>query len=166
MSATARFALPLLYAGQAQKELSFNEALTLADALVQACVEAVGADTPPADPDPGRCWIVGTAPTGEWSAAAGALALWTEGGWRFTSPREGMAAWSAGDELPAHYTGGAWRIGRVAAAQLVIDGEQVVGAREPSIEDPDGGSVVDTEARLAIEAILGALRGHGLIDTV
>lgn len=165
MSATARFALPLLYAGQAQKELFFNEALTLADALVQACVEAVGIDIPPSDPDPGHCWIVGTAPTGEWSAVAGALALWTESGWRFTPPREGMTAWSAGDELPVHYMGGSWRIGRIAAAQLVIDGEQVVGAREPAVEDPDGGGVVDAEARTAIEGILAALRGHGLIDS-
>jgi hypothetical protein len=164
MNATARFALPLLHAGQAQKELFHNEALLLADALLQPCVEAVGVDTPPAEPVAGQCWIVGDVPAGAWAGSAGALALWSEGGWRFAAPREGMAVWVAGEELVARRVSGAWHLGRLAAAQLVIDGEQVVGPREPAIDEPDGGSVVDGEARAAIEAILQALRAHGLID--
>lgn len=164
MNATARFALPLLHAGQAQKELFHNEALLLADALVQPCVEALGTDTPPSEPVPGQCWIVGDAPAGAWTGSAGALAVWTEGGWRFVAPREGMAAWIAGEELIARHIAGAWHVGRLVAAQLVIDGEQVVGAREAAIDEPDGGTVVDAEARTAIEAILQALRAHGLID--
>lgn len=164
MNATARFALPLLHAGQAQKELYHNEALLLADALVQPCVEALGRDAPPPDPVPGQCWIVGDSPEGAWAGSAGALALWSEGGWRFVAPREGMAVWVAGEELPARHVSGAWRLGRLTAAQLVVDGEQVVGPREAAIDEPDGGSVVDVEARAAIEAILLALRAHGLID--
>lgn len=165
MSATARFALPLLHPGQAQKELFHNEALTLADALVQPCVEAAGVDAPPSDPVPGQSWIVGASPTGAWTGAAGSLALWSEGGWRFVPPREGMAAWIAADGLIARYAGGVWRSGHMTAAQLMIDGEKVVGPREPAIDDPDGGTVVDAEARSAIEAILEALRAHGLIDS-
>lgn len=165
MTATARFALPLLHPGQAQKELFHNEALTIADALVQPCVEALGIDMPPSDPVPGQSWIVGASPVGAWAGAAGALALWTAGGWRFVPPREGMAAWIAADGLTARYSGGVWHSGRVTAAHLMIDGEQVIGAREPAIDDPDGGSVVDAEARIAIEAILETLRAHGLIDS-
>lgn len=164
MSATARFALPLLYAGQAQKELFHNEALTIADALVQPCVEAMGVDAPPSAPEPGQCWIVGDSPAGAWAGTAGSLALWTAGGWRFVPPREGMTAWIAADGLAAHYAAGSWHAGRVTAAQLMIDGEQVVGPREPAIEEPDGGSVVDVEGRAVIEAILATLRAHGLID--
>ena len=164
MDATARFALPLLYSGQAQKELFHNEALTLADALIQPCVEAAGVSVPPADPVPGQCWIVGDSPSGAWSEAAGSLALWTAGGWRFAAPREGMTAWVADEGMAARYTGGGWHIGRLAGTRIEIEGEQVVGPREPAIEDPDGGGVVDSEARAAIESILGALRTHGLID--
>jgi hypothetical protein len=164
MSATARFALPLLNAGQAQKEVFHNEALVLTDALVQPCVEALGVDTPPPAPTPGQCWIIGDSPIGEWAGAAGSLALWTEGGWRFAAPREGMAAWIAEDGVMARHVAGSWHAGRLSAAQLVIDGEQVVGAREPAIDEPDGGSVIDIEARVVIEAILGVLRAHGLID--
>ena len=71
MNATARFALPLLHAGQAQKELFHNEALVLADGLLQPCVEALGLDTPPPSPAPGQCWIVGDSPTGAWAGFGG-----------------------------------------------------------------------------------------------
>lgn len=164
MSATARFALPLLHPGQAQKELFHNEALTLADALIQSCVEAVGLNAPPSAPAPGQCWIVGESPGGAWAGEAGSIASWTAGGWRFSAPREGMSAWVASEALAACYASGAWHVGRVTATRLEIDGEQVVGPREPAIDDPDGGTVVDLEARAAIEAVLDALRAHGLID--
>ncbi len=62
------------------------------------------------------------------------------------------------------YRAGVWEAGVAIASSLVIDGEQVVGGREAAIEDPDGGSTVDTEARIAIEAILNSLRTHGLIE--
>jgi hypothetical protein len=164
MSATPRFALPLLHPGQAQKELFHNEALALADVLIHPCVEGIGGNAPPADPVPGQSWIVGESPTGAWSGAAGAIAAWTTGGWRFVSPRAGMAVWIAADALVARYVSGGWETGRLTAASLEIDGEQVVGPREPAIDDPDGGAVVDSEARTAIEAILATLRAHGLID--
>ena len=45
-----------------------------------------------------------------------------------------------------------------------IGGEQVVGSRAAAIDSPTGGATVDSEARLAINAILGALREHGLIE--
>lgn len=119
---------------------------------------------PPPAPVPGQCWIVGESPTGAWAGAAGALALWTAGGWRLTPPREGMTVWIASDAVAARYAAGSWHTGRITATRLEIDGEQVVGPREPAIDEPDGGAVVDAEARAAIEAILGALRTHGLID--
>lgn len=164
MAQTARFALPLLHAGQAQKEMSHNEALTLLDALTQSCVVEVGGNAPPVDPVPGDCWIVGSVPSGDWAEHPGAMAMWTGGGWRFVAPRVGMAVWSIMDEAFARYDGTAWQAGTVAAHRVVIDGEQVVGAREPAIAEPDGGSVVDVEAREAIEALIAALRAHGLID--
>lgn len=164
MSATARFALPLLYPGQSQKELFHNEALTLADALFQPCVEAAGGNSPPPEPVAGQCWIIGDTPTGAWAGEARALALWTPGGWRFVAPREGMAVWVADEALTARYVADAWQTGRLQGSRLDLDGEQVVGPREPGIDDPDGGATVDAEARIAITAILETLRAHGLID--
>jgi hypothetical protein len=65
----------------------------------------------------------------------------------------------------AVYRNGAWEMGVVRAASLFVDGEQVVGQRAGAIDSPSGGTVVDSESRAAIDAVLNALRTHGLIDT-
>lgn len=162
---TARLALPLLQAGQAQKEASHNEALALLDLAAQAVVQAVGRNDPPADPAVGACWIVGTAPLGAWSGHAGAIAGWTAGGWRFLAPREGMAAWSVADAVQARFAGTAWTIGALRGTGLTIAGAAVVGPRQPAVASPVGGAVVDIEARAALAGILAALRNHGLVAT-
>lgn len=160
---TPRMALPLLVAGQAQKELFHNEALLRLDIAVQASVLAVGADIPPGSPAPGEAWVVGSAPTGAWSGQAGTLAGWTEGGWRFVAPAEGTAVWDRSTGQVARWMGGVWRLGTVAATRLMIAGTQVVGAQQPAVADPTGGTTVDGEARETLAAILAALRTHGLL---
>lgn len=163
MADTARWTLPLLDAGQAQKEMTVNEALARLDLLTQAGVVAVGTNVPPATPGEGQAWIVGAAPTGIWAGHDRAVAGWTAGGWRFLDPREGMAAWSAADGCAATFVGGQWQVGRVVGTSLVLGGAKVVGSRAAAIAAPVGGGVVDAEARGALNAILAALRGHGLI---
>lgn len=160
---TARFALPLLAAGQAQKELFHNEALTIVDALLQPVIEALGTEDPPAAPVPGQCWIVGTQPTGAWAGHAAALAAWTDGGWRFAAPHAGMTAWSLADGMFVRFDGAVWQIGQIAGRALLIGGRQVVSMQQPAIAEPAGGGAPDAESRAAISAILAALRTHGLI---
>jgi hypothetical protein len=46
-----------------------------------------------------------------------------------------------------------------------VNSVQVVTSQQPAIPDASGGATVDTEARTAINALLAALRIHGLIDT-
>ena len=73
MSQTTRnLALPLIAAGQAQKHVTHNEALTLLDALAQlACLDRDLA-APPVNPAEGDRYIVaGPAPTGAWAGLAG-----------------------------------------------------------------------------------------------
>ncbi|MCP3735050.1 DUF2793 domain-containing protein [Sphingomonas sp. RP10(2022)] len=160
---TARWAMPLLAPGQAGKELTHNEALALLDMLVQPAVEAVGTDVPPTAPVAGRCWIVGSAPTGAWAGHAGALAGWTDGGWRFVAPVEGLAAWCISSAKPVAYRNGVWQEGDVVAARVVVAGRQVVGPQAGAIATPAGGDVVDAQVRTAVAEILAALRQHGLI---
>lgn len=162
---TARLGLPLLQVGQAQKELSHNEALALLDLAVQPVVEAVGIDTPPAAPADGACWIVGSRPSGAWTGQAQALAGWTADGWRFVAARDGMAAWSRADDTVARFADGSWTIGRISGTRVILGGAAVVGARQGAIAAPGGGGVADPEARAAISAILAALRSHGLIES-
>jgi hypothetical protein len=158
-----RFALPLLSAGQAQKELYHNEALARLDLLAHAAVEAYGLDTPPATPVVGQCWIVGSSPTSAWAGHAFELAGWTSSGWRFVSPRGGMVAWDAGAGHWLHHDGTNWVNGALTATSLKISGIQVVGSQLAAIPDPVGGSVIDSETRSTLVLVLDALRTHGLI---
>jgi hypothetical protein len=150
-------------AGQAQKEIYHNEALTILDALVQPVVETAGDDAPPVSQAEGKSWIIGSAPTGDWAGHGGAIATWSASGWRFAPPAEGMAAWVADAGVFALYTDGAWSVGLVPALGVHIEGVQVIGAQRPAIPDPAGGGTVDSEARTTLAAILAAMRDHGLI---
>jgi hypothetical protein len=164
MSGTsARWGLPLLEAGQAQKEVFHNEALTLLDLLVHTGVVATALNTPPASPGEGQAWIVGTAPDGAWTGRANQIAGWTAGGWRFVAPREGMGVWCEAQATPARWRTGAWEYGQVRAERLLVNGVPVVGAQQAAIAEPAGGTTVDARTRAAVSQILAALRAHGLI---
>ena len=143
---TPRLSLPFLDPGQAQKEITHNEALMLLDLAVQASVEAVGTNDPPAAPAVGAAWIVGDTPTGPWNGMAGRIAGWSSDGWRFVAPFEGMRAWSRGDGGEARFAGGQWRV-----------------AERPAIPAPAGGATIDTEARASITAVLAALANHDFV---
>lgn len=160
---SARFPLPLLVPGQAQKEMTHNEALALIDILLNPVVEAVNETTPPIAPTPGQCWVIGVAPTGTWSGRDLMIAGWTDGGWRFAPCPEGVSVWSKADQLPVRKTASGWETGVLKVIELRVGANKVVGARQPSISAPSGGSVTDAEARIAINSILSALQTHGLI---
>jgi hypothetical protein len=161
---TPRLALPMIEAGQAQKEALHNEALTLLDALVFGMVESAGGHLPPPSPVVGQAWIVGSAPTGEWTGRADAVAVWTAGGWRFVAAQEGMIVRLRTGGVILERTATGWMPGTIAGAAVAIAGSQVVGPRLSGITDPSGGATIDIEARARISAILVALRTHGLIS--
>jgi hypothetical protein len=163
MSATPRLTLPFLSAGQAQKEFTHNEALQILDFIAAAAVEEGPRADPPASPAVGACYIVGPSPTGAWAGKSQFVAGYSAGGWRFISPIEGVSAYVRTTGTWANYRSGAWEIGMLRGSSLVIEGEQVIGARTGPISSPAGGTVIDSEARTAIDEILSALRNHGLI---
>lgn len=160
---TARLGLPLLATGQAEKELTHNEALALVDLVLGAGIKGIGTNAPPPDPAVGEAWIVGGAPTGAWAGRAGSVAGWTGGGWRFMAPFEGLSVWIVAEKLHARFTGEAWTIGEVRASRVLVDGVPVIGPRNAAIAVPTGGTVVDSEARAVLGAVLAMLREHGLI---
>ena len=160
---TSRLGLPMLQPGQAQKEMFHNEALALIDMAVQPAVQAIGADVPPATPTPGQAWLIGAAPVGDWAGRAGALACWTDGGWRFLHPWDGMEVWRVDVGMAARFRDGQWSAGILDGTGLRIAGQQVVGPRAGAIAAPGGGTVIDVQARAAIGAVIAALSAHGLI---
>ena len=162
--ATTRWALPWLHAGQAQKEITHNEALSAIDALLHPAVVGSGERLPPAVLREGESHLVGTTPGGDWAGHAGALATWTANGWRFAAPREGMAVWDIAAASELRFRNGEWRRGVVSASEgIEVAGQRVLGPQQPAVADPAGGGAVDVEARAALAALLQALRTHGLI---
>ena len=161
---SARFALPFILPGQAQKEAYHNEALSLIDAALHAAVEEEPLATPPPAPEGGQCWIVGDGATGAWAGKGDALACWTGGGWRFVAPLSGMLAWNIDLECWLHWSGEGWSDGNIPASRFTIGGQQVVGPRLPDVPSPSGGTIIDAEARDAVDALIATLKSHGLIE--
>lgn len=140
-SATPRLALPLLYSGQAQKEVTVNEALALADLLLHGAIEGELA-VPPTTPTAGQLWLVGASPQGAWAGHTGRLAGWTDGGWRFVAPRPGMHI-----------------LDRSAAAFRLYDGQWRT-FQKPAL--PQGGTVIDVQARATIASLVAVLATAGI----
>jgi hypothetical protein len=139
--ATQRFALPLLFAAQAGKEILHNEALVRIDALMHGAVLGEQ-DTPPASPSPGECWLVGSSPTGAWGGHSSAIATYQTGAWTFAHPVPGM------------------RIFNTSTRQFTVFCDEW---QKPTLfEEPTGGMHVDAEARVAIRAIVSALKAAGI----
>ena len=161
--ATTRLALPFIIPGQAQKEFYHNEALVRIDMALHACVERE-LDSPPLDPDEGGCWIVGAGASGAWTGKEKMVAGWTSGGWRFLVPIPGMWVRNKLSGLWLQWLGNEWSSGELTAAYLVVGGKKIVGERQPAVPSPSGGTNIDPEARVAIEALTAALKSHGLID--
>lgn len=83
----------------------------------------------------------------------------------FARSVEGMTAFVRTSAQTAVYRQGAWEIGQIRGATLILGGQQVVAARGAAIASPSGGATVDSQARGAVDLILAALRQHGLIET-
>lgn len=143
-SGTPRYSLPLLFAGQSQKEFYVNEAHALTDMLLHPACEGETA-TPPTAPVEGETWLVANGATGEWDGEDGRLTSRQAGNWVFTTPRDGM-------RLLDRSTG---------QVLLFRDGWQ--RATVPTA--PDGGTVVDEEARSALADLIAALCQAGIFPS-
>ena len=137
-----RFGLPLLFAGQAQKEFFVNEAHALTDALLHCAIEGEAAD-PPSVPADGECWLVDVSASGAWLGQDGSIACRQAGNWLFVAPRDGMQVLNRSTGQVMLYSGG-WAAAAAPAS-------------------PAGGSTVDIEARAAIDDLIAALRLAGVL---
>jgi hypothetical protein len=108
MVATARLALPLLAAAQAQKHVTHNEALAALDALVMLAVATAGAASPPGSPAAGERHIVGAGATGAWAGHDGEIAAWAGTWWDFYAPQAGWRAFDAGTATMLVHDGAGW----------------------------------------------------------
>ncbi len=140
---TARFAIPLLAAGQAHKELFHNEALALIDFLIHPIVQAIETDPTAVVPVAGQSWLVGPGATNEWLDHDDQIAGWTGNGWLFIAPLALMRIYVESIDNFAVYRG-SWQL-------------------MESVASPAAGSIIDAEARFAIDSILAALEAQGIL---
>ena len=91
---SARLGLPYLAAGQMQKHVTLNEALTRLDAVVQTAVVSRTQAAQPSDPPDGALYILPAGATGEaWSGwPEGSLVRAEAGGWSVVEAADGMIA--------------------------------------------------------------------------
>lgn len=144
-STTPRYALPLLFAGQAQKEGFVNEIAARIDALIHCAIEGL-ATAPPSAPEEGQCWLVGAGGTGAWLDRDHEIAAWQGGNWLFFAPSAGLSLYDKSAGQLRHFIG-SWLIA-------------------PSPGNPTGGAIVDAEARAAIAEIIEVLEISGLVPTI
>ena len=143
-AATPALGLPLLIAGQAQKEFFVNEAFCLLDALHARAVTASQPAPPAAGAGAeGGCYRVTAPATGAWAGQEDALAVLIGGAWRFIAPAEGLLVFD-----------------RAADRMMIFRSQWQPAALVPL---PSGGTVVDTEARAAVAALVAALQTVGVL---
>lgn len=122
---SARLDLPYLQAGQMQKHVTLNEALTRLDALVQCAVVSRTVAEQPEAPEHGALYILPEGATGAaWSTmAGGALVRHEAGGWRVVAAGAGTRAFVLDEQ------------------RLVVRGEEgwdAVGATPDRLDELEG----------------------------
>ena len=137
---TPKLGLPMLFAGQAQKEFFINQALTMIDTCLFPVIDEARSG-PPDVVEQGAAYLVVGPASGAWSGQDGRLAISVGGDWIFVEPQSGMRVFDR--------DAGCFRLFR--------SGWQ----RAEAILPPSGGSVIDAEARSAINAIIAVLDTHG-----
>lgn len=141
-AATPVIGLPLLMAGQAQKEFFVNQALCLIDALSPQAVRASLAQ-PPADTLDGETFRVTAPAGGDWTGRENQIAVRIGGAWHFVSPSEGMRLFD-----------------RAAECVLLFRAQWHLSSAPDA---PSGGTVIDLESRAAIAALIAALTTAGVL---
>ena len=105
---TTILTLPLILAAQAQKHVTHNEALVKLDLIVQLSVLSRNTLTAPVTPVVGDRYIVGGIGTGAWAGQDQKIALYTLGGWTFTTALLGWQAYIVDESQMGFFDGTTW----------------------------------------------------------
>lgn len=161
MPETPRLGLPLLSAGQTQKDVTHNEALLALDRLVSLRVVSRSQAALPPAPLVGDCYIVPAAGAAAWGQPGGTLMHWLGPGWQAVVPDDGQIALVADEGVMLVHRAGWQALWPVAG--LLIGSRTVLDQPPASVALPTGGGVVDVQGRAAIAALVAALQQQGIL---
>ena len=108
MDLSPRLSLPYIAPHQAQKQVTYNEAIRALDVLVQPAVKSRTTATPPGSPATGDTYIVAPSATGAWAGKDGKIATFADGAWNFRTPADGWLAYVNDTAQIAICQSGAW----------------------------------------------------------
>lgn len=109
MANTANLILPYIAQGQAQKEVTHNDALNILDAVVQLSVKSRTVTAPPGSPAQGDRYIVPAGASGAWSGQTGKIAAYRDTAWAFFTPKSGWRALVEAEGRTLVYLNTAWQ---------------------------------------------------------
>ena len=167
MARTAQFDLPLVLPAQAQKHVTVNEAFARLDAVAQLRLVSSELVAPPGGADEGAAYLLPAGAGGAWEGQAGRIAVRSNGGWVFVTPRAGWRAWDIGAQAYRTCYGAGWVANAVAVSPggagtqmrvLEFDHAVTAGAsNQTAVQIPAQAQVTGVTGRL-----IGALTGAGL----
>lgn len=108
MDVTPRLSLPYIASQQAQKQVTYNEAMRLLDILVQPVIRSRALATPPLSPAEGDVYLVAADPTDGWAGKAGSLAAFLDDAWLFRTPRDGFLLFVEDETAFIQRQSGSW----------------------------------------------------------
>ncbi len=109
MPETSQFEIPLIEGAQAQKHITANEAFARIDAVTQLRILSKSISAPPTGALDGDMYLVANSGVNEWQNHDDELAIFSNGGWVFLTPKMGWRAWIVDQGRSSVYDDSAWR---------------------------------------------------------
>lgn len=167
MASTAHLGLPLLAPAQAQKHVTVNEALARLDAAAQLSVISSSLGTPPAAATDGASYLLPSGAIGAWAGKAGKIAIWSNGGWVYLTPKPGWRTWDESRSGFSAFDGTDWVADAVAVSPngagmlwKVIEFDHIITSgthNVTSVQIPNQAQVIGITGR-----VTSAISGTGL----
>ncbi len=121
MSRTSRLDLPLLLASQADKHVSYNEAMLALDVRVQLTVLSRALSAPPDTPTEGDCYIPKALASGAWSGFDNQLIAFQGGSWQPVPAKAGWLGWLLDEAVNIRFDGSTWHAVPIVSSVNPID---------------------------------------------
>ena len=117
MPTTAKLGMTLMASSALQKEVIFNEAIIILDALANPTALSITTTAPPGSPTSGDTYIIPVGATGAWAGRDNQIAIFFNG-WRYVQPIEGVFVWVDDESDTFRFDGDDWIVNTLVITGL------------------------------------------------